>query len=241
MAVLEELEETARLWLDCAPRPAPLVAAQIDELRRHVRRALVADPRRRPRCRASPPTCRMMYHELPFLDRFAAAARDGFDGGRVPVPLRMAGRRARRAAAEHGLQQVLFNAPPGDCDERRARHRQPARPRGGVPERLRARARLRRGARLPAHPRDGRPRAGGRDARGACAATYLENLRGPRREAARRRRRRADRADQHARHPGLLPQPAGRGARGRRRGRRAATSRCRWTCTTARSSRATSR
>ncbi len=34
MAVLEELEETARLWLLCKPRPAPLDPAQIDELRR---------------------------------------------------------------------------------------------------------------------------------------------------------------------------------------------------------------
>lgn len=35
MAVLEELEETARLWLLCQPRPEPLGAAQLDELRRH--------------------------------------------------------------------------------------------------------------------------------------------------------------------------------------------------------------
>ncbi|WP_326544021.1 class II aldolase/adducin family protein [Pseudorhodoferax sp.] len=35
MAVLEELEETARLWLLCQPRPEPLDAAQLDELRRH--------------------------------------------------------------------------------------------------------------------------------------------------------------------------------------------------------------
>jgi hypothetical protein len=34
-AVLEELEETARLWRSCRPRPAPLDEAQIDELRRH--------------------------------------------------------------------------------------------------------------------------------------------------------------------------------------------------------------
>jgi 3-dehydro-4-phosphotetronate decarboxylase len=32
-AVLEELEETARLWLRCEPKPAPLSEAQIDELR----------------------------------------------------------------------------------------------------------------------------------------------------------------------------------------------------------------
>jgi hypothetical protein len=34
MATLEELEETARLWLMMGPkRPAPLTEAQIDELR----------------------------------------------------------------------------------------------------------------------------------------------------------------------------------------------------------------
>jgi 3-dehydro-4-phosphotetronate decarboxylase len=34
MAVLEELEETARLWLLCEPRPTPLDEAAIDDLRR---------------------------------------------------------------------------------------------------------------------------------------------------------------------------------------------------------------
>jgi 3-dehydro-4-phosphotetronate decarboxylase len=34
MAVLEELEETARLWLMCTPNPTPLTEVQIDELRR---------------------------------------------------------------------------------------------------------------------------------------------------------------------------------------------------------------
>jgi hypothetical protein len=33
MATLEELEETARLWLMTNPRPAPLADACIDELR----------------------------------------------------------------------------------------------------------------------------------------------------------------------------------------------------------------
>lgn len=33
MALLEELEETARLWLLCSPRPTPLSDARIDELR----------------------------------------------------------------------------------------------------------------------------------------------------------------------------------------------------------------
>jgi ribulose-5-phosphate 4-epimerase/fuculose-1-phosphate aldolase len=34
-AVLEELEETAKLWLLCQPRPQPLSESRIDELRRH--------------------------------------------------------------------------------------------------------------------------------------------------------------------------------------------------------------
>ncbi len=38
-AVLEELEETARLWLLCAPKPAPLDGEQIDALRRQFRAA----------------------------------------------------------------------------------------------------------------------------------------------------------------------------------------------------------
>jgi ribulose-5-phosphate 4-epimerase/fuculose-1-phosphate aldolase len=36
LAVLEELEETARLWLASEPKPAPLSAAEIDDLRRHL-------------------------------------------------------------------------------------------------------------------------------------------------------------------------------------------------------------
>jgi ribulose-5-phosphate 4-epimerase/fuculose-1-phosphate aldolase len=35
MARLEELEETARLWLAAEPKPAPLSAEQLDELRRN--------------------------------------------------------------------------------------------------------------------------------------------------------------------------------------------------------------
>jgi 3-dehydro-4-phosphotetronate decarboxylase len=35
MATLEELEETARLWLTCTPKPESLSPAQIDELRVH--------------------------------------------------------------------------------------------------------------------------------------------------------------------------------------------------------------
>ncbi len=36
MAALEEIEETARLWVTTVPKPAPLHTQQIDELRRHL-------------------------------------------------------------------------------------------------------------------------------------------------------------------------------------------------------------
>ncbi|MCW7538840.1 hydroxypyruvate isomerase family protein [Aquabacterium sp. A7-Y] len=56
----------------------------------------------------------LLYTELPFLDRFAAAARDGFKGVEFLFPYEhdLAETAARRRDA--GLQQVLFNAPPGD-------------------------------------------------------------------------------------------------------------------------------
>ena len=58
----------------------------------------------------------MLYPQLEFLDRFAAAARDGFKGVEYLFPYAFdAGTLARRLA-DHGLQQVLFNAPPGDWD-----------------------------------------------------------------------------------------------------------------------------
>ena len=58
----------------------------------------------------------MMYGEHGFLDRFAAAAADGFDAVEYLFPY--AFDRAELAARlrDHGLTQALFNAPPGDFD-----------------------------------------------------------------------------------------------------------------------------
>jgi 2-dehydrotetronate isomerase len=58
----------------------------------------------------------MLYPELGFLERFDAAARDGFKGVEFLFPYaHEAGELAARLKAT-GLQQVLFNAPPGDWD-----------------------------------------------------------------------------------------------------------------------------
>jgi 2-dehydrotetronate isomerase len=56
----------------------------------------------------------MLYNEHAFLDRFGAAARDGFAAVEYLFPYEFAAGDLAARLAEHGLQQVLFNAPPGD-------------------------------------------------------------------------------------------------------------------------------
>lgn len=58
----------------------------------------------------------MLYNEHPFLDRFAAAAADGFTGVEYLFPYAFAARDIAQQLADNHLQQVLFNAPPGDWD-----------------------------------------------------------------------------------------------------------------------------
>lgn len=56
----------------------------------------------------------MLYNEQPFLDRFAAAAQDGFKAVEYLFPYEFEAQALRQRLQDHGLQQVLFNAPPGD-------------------------------------------------------------------------------------------------------------------------------
>jgi hydroxypyruvate isomerase len=56
----------------------------------------------------------MMYVEHDFLDRFAAAAADGFDAVEFLFPYDFEPAEIASRLADNGLQQVLFNAPPGD-------------------------------------------------------------------------------------------------------------------------------
>lgn len=56
----------------------------------------------------------MLYNEHAFLDRFAAAAADGFRGVEYLFPYDFAAADIAQRLQDHGLQQVLFNAPPGD-------------------------------------------------------------------------------------------------------------------------------
>jgi len=58
----------------------------------------------------------MLYPELDFLDRFQAAAQDGFKAVEFLFPYAFEADDIAARLKAHGLQQVLFNAPPGDWD-----------------------------------------------------------------------------------------------------------------------------
>jgi len=86
----------------------------------------------------------MMYPDLPFLDRFEAAAKDGFKAVEYLFPYAFAQSDIRTRLKDNGLQQVLFNTPPGGTDvagfdaawATGQGHGQRARARGRVPRRL---------------------------------------------------------------------------------------------------------
>lgn len=59
----------------------------------------------------------MMYTEHAFLDRFAAAARDGFRAVEYLFPYALHRAELAQRLADQGLVQVLFNAPPGDWEQ----------------------------------------------------------------------------------------------------------------------------
>ena len=58
----------------------------------------------------------MMYPELPFLDRFEAAAKDGFRAVEYLFPYAFEKNELVARLRGYGLRQVLFNAPPGGTD-----------------------------------------------------------------------------------------------------------------------------
>lgn len=58
----------------------------------------------------------MMYVEHEFLDRFDAAAKDGFSAVEYLFPYAFPAAELAGRLEAHGLRQVLFNAPPGNWD-----------------------------------------------------------------------------------------------------------------------------
>lgn len=58
----------------------------------------------------------MLYPELDFLDRFEAAAKDGFAAVEYLFPYAYEAHELASRLAANGLKQVLFNGPPGDWE-----------------------------------------------------------------------------------------------------------------------------
>ena len=58
----------------------------------------------------------MLYPELDFLDRFEAAANDGFRALEYLFPYSYERCELAARLSAHGLQQMLFNGPPGNWD-----------------------------------------------------------------------------------------------------------------------------
>jgi hydroxypyruvate isomerase len=58
----------------------------------------------------------MMYTEVPFLERFGAAAKDGFKAVEFLFPYAFDKQALAGELERHGLRQVLFNTVPGDFD-----------------------------------------------------------------------------------------------------------------------------
>jgi len=56
----------------------------------------------------------MMYREHEFLDRFGGAAADGFKAVEYLFPYDYPADRLAALLKEHGLEQAIFNGPPGD-------------------------------------------------------------------------------------------------------------------------------
>ncbi len=60
----------------------------------------------------------LMYPDLPFLERFGAAAADGFKGVEYLFPYAFDAAVLADVLHTHGLQQVLFNTPPAGQERR---------------------------------------------------------------------------------------------------------------------------
>jgi len=59
----------------------------------------------------------MMFNEVPFLDRFAAAASAGFKAVEVLFPYEQPAAEIRARLEANGLTQALFNLPPGNAEQ----------------------------------------------------------------------------------------------------------------------------
>jgi hydroxypyruvate isomerase len=61
----------------------------------------------------------MMFNEVPFLERLAAAANSGFTGVEYLFPYEFQAEVLAEQLRKHNLENVLFNLPPGNWAARK--------------------------------------------------------------------------------------------------------------------------
>jgi hydroxypyruvate isomerase len=76
--------------------------------------ALIGQPQGTPTVPRFAANLSLLYNEHAFLDRFAAAAKDGFRAVEYLFPYEYQAVDLAQRLRDNGLKQVLFNAPPGD-------------------------------------------------------------------------------------------------------------------------------
>ena len=158
-----------------------------------------------------------LFTEVPLLDRFEAAAKAGFKAVEIGNPYEAPAADIAARLKANGLTLALFNISAGDAAAGERGRSGDRRPRDGFRRR----------------PGDGaallRPRPAARCIhvmaglvhQGARRDDLRRQPQEGRAQGRRRRRQPGDRADQPARHPGLLPQQARRRPRRHPRGGRA--------------------
>ena len=151
----------------------------------------------------------MMFNEVPFLERFTAARKAGFEGVEFLFPYD-SGRRLAQPHGRRGTDPGAVQHAAGRLGQWRAGHRVTARPAVGVPGGRETRAGLRRDPGLPAGiawPVSCRPAFPWSPPPPSTPPTSP----GPRRGASGRGEA-DDRADQPSRHAWLFPESQAQGA-----------------------------
>ncbi len=151
------------------------------------------------------------FQDVPFLDRFAAAASAGYRAVEFMFPYEHPPGNRRGTPQSRQISKMFCSICRRGLGRRRSRHRLHPRTRRRIPQRRRHRNHVRPRTENPARARHGGPGPGRVNPRRLQGHLYRQSaLR--RRTASRRRYYPADRTHQHPRHSRLLPQHAAEAA-----------------------------
>ena len=126
-------------------------------------------------CHAFAANLSMLFQDIPFLDRYEAAAKAGFKAVETLFPYEFDASEIKSRLDRFGLTQVLINTPPGDWNGGERGLARTSRSRSRLRQELRQGARLCRSARLQHDPCHGRHHAQGCEPR-RCRDVFVANL-----------------------------------------------------------------